>query len=188
MKIYRKLAIQRVLAALVVIVIVVIGGVALYFSLGPKNSDTSTANNSSSSTTLTSKSSLASTNSSVVSSSTRNQTLTLDDSAWPTSGVSTISSTGNYPYWPEGAVWQTLINFNLNAEQRQGVFQLVPDLATNWTVSADAKTYTFDLRQGVNFSNGDPFNAYVVWTNFYLYSYELGNSSTFLVIPSSVQF
>ena len=80
---------------------------------------------------------------------------------------------------PEGAVWQTLINFNLNAEQRHGIFQLVPDLATNWTVSADAKTYTFHLREGVNFSNNDPFNAYVVWTNFYLYSYELGNSTTF---------
>lgn len=76
-------------------------------------------------------------------------------------------------------MWQTLVNFNLAAEQHQGIFQLVPDLATNWTVSSNAETYTFHLRPGVSFSNGDPFNAYVVWTNFYLYSYELGNSSTF---------
>ena len=59
------------------------------------------------------------------------------------------------------------------------MFQIVPDLATNWTVSANGETYTFNLRQGVTFSNGDPFNAYVVWTNFYLYSYELYNSTTF---------
>jgi peptide/nickel transport system substrate-binding protein len=81
--------------------------------------------------------------------------------------------------WTEGAVYQTLINFNLNAEQRQGIFQLVPDLATNWTESSNGETYTFNLRSGVTFSDGAPFNAYVVWTNFYLYYYELGNSTTF---------
>ncbi len=37
--------------------------------------------------------------------------------------------------------------------------QTVPLLAKDWTVSEDEKTYTFRLRQGVKFSNGDPFNA-----------------------------
>lgn len=109
----------------------------------------------------------------------QNETLTIDDSAYPSEGVSTITPSGNYPYWPEGAVWQTLVNFDLQAEQVQGAFQIVPDLAANWTVSSNAETYTFHLRPGVTFSNGDPFNSYVVWTNFYLYSYELGNSTTF---------
>jgi peptide/nickel transport system substrate-binding protein len=35
----------------------------------------------------------------------------------------------------------------------------VPDLATSYTASADAKTYTFTLRQGVTFANGDPVTA-----------------------------
>ena len=35
----------------------------------------------------------------------------------------------------------------------------VPDLATSYTVSPDAKTYTFKLRQGVRFANGDPLTA-----------------------------
>ncbi|MDA4130370.1 MAG: ABC transporter substrate-binding protein, partial [Thaumarchaeota archaeon] len=153
------------------------------------SSPASTSNSSSSSSLSTSFSSTSSstTSNQVTSSSTlstssaanQNQTLTVEDSAWPNVGVSTINPGGNYPVWTEGSVYQTLVNFNLNAEQRQGIFQIVPDLATNWTVSANAETYTFHLRQGVTFSNGDPFNAYVVWTNFYLYYYELGNSTTF---------
>ena len=33
------------------------------------------------------------------------------------------------------------------------------DLAENWTVSSDGLHYTFKLRQGVTFHNGDPFTA-----------------------------
>jgi peptide/nickel transport system substrate-binding protein len=40
-------------------------------------------------------------------------------------------------------------------------------LAENWTVSPDGMTYTFSLRPGVTFSNGDPFNAYVMWFSMY---------------------
>jgi ABC-type transport system substrate-binding protein len=43
--------------------------------------------------------------------------------------------------------------------------KIVGDLATSWTVSPNGKTYTFQLRKGVTFSNGDPFTAQdVVWT------------------------
>lgn len=44
---------------------------------------------------------------------------------------------------------------------------LVPVVASSWTSSADGLTYTFLLRNGVTYSNGDPFNAYVVWYNIY---------------------
>lgn len=36
---------------------------------------------------------------------------------------------------------------------------VIPGLATSWTVSADRRTYTFDLVKGAKFSNGSPFTA-----------------------------
>lgn len=41
-----------------------------------------------------------------------------------------------------------------------------PWLATKWTISPDGKTYTFDLKQGVTFADGTPFNALAVIANF----------------------
>jgi peptide/nickel transport system substrate-binding protein len=46
---------------------------------------------------------------------------------------------------------------------REGNF--VPGLATKWDVSPDGKVYTFHLRKGVTFHNGEPFNAAVAKWN-----------------------
>jgi len=35
----------------------------------------------------------------------------------------------------------------------------IPELATEWSISDDGTEYTFKLRQGVKFHNGEPFNA-----------------------------
>jgi len=43
--------------------------------------------------------------------------------------------------------------------------KIVPKLATSWTQSADNKTLTFKLRQGVKFQDGEPFNAAAVKAN-----------------------
>ena len=44
---------------------------------------------------------------------------------------------------------------------------LNPVLASSWVESPNGMNYTFNLRSGVYFSNGDPFNAYVVWYEIY---------------------
>jgi peptide/nickel transport system substrate-binding protein len=45
-------------------------------------------------------------------------------------------------------------------------YSLVPDLATSYSVTDGGLTLTVHLRQGVTFSNGDPFNASVVAFNW----------------------
>ena len=41
-----------------------------------------------------------------------------------------------------------------------------PLLAESWEISPDLKTYTFKLRKGVKFQNGEPFNAKAVKFSF----------------------
>ena len=45
-------------------------------------------------------------------------------------------------------------------------FKIVPKLATKWETSADGKTWTFTLRDGVKFHDGTDFNADAVVFNF----------------------
>jgi peptide/nickel transport system substrate-binding protein len=47
-------------------------------------------------------------------------------------------------------VYDTLLSYN-----REKMDEFVPQLATDWTISSDAKTYTFSIRKGVRFHNGD---------------------------------
>ena len=37
--------------------------------------------------------------------------------------------------------------------------EIIPDLAESWDISEDGKKYTFNLRKGIKFSNGDPVKA-----------------------------
>jgi oligopeptide transport system substrate-binding protein len=71
---------------------------------------------------------------------------------------------GDFPtldpvYWedlqsaiPMQAIYDTLVTYPLNGSS------VVPDLAT-WTVSPNGLVYTFHLKHGVRFSNGDPVTA-----------------------------
>ena len=55
-------------------------------------------------------------------------------------------------------VYQTLTMYNgTSLTNFSGI------LAKNWTVSPDGLHWNFTLQTGVHFSNGDPFNAYVMW-------------------------
>jgi peptide/nickel transport system substrate-binding protein len=59
------------------------------------------------------------------------------------------------------------VTFGLTNGTRANYSDIIPVLATNWTESSNGLNYTFNLRNGVYYSNGDQFNAYVVWYNVY---------------------
>ena len=42
----------------------------------------------------------------------------------------------------------------------------MPALATSWKASDERRTWTFNLRKGVKFHDGTPFNAAAVCANF----------------------
>ncbi|VWX57300.1 Peptide/nickel transport system substrate-binding protein [Burkholderiales bacterium 8X] len=52
-------------------------------------------------------------------------------------------------------VFETLTKINADGS-------VTPLLAESWEISPDLRTYTFKLRQGVKFQNGEPFNAQTV--------------------------
>ena len=61
-----------------------------------------------------------------------------------------------------------------------GTTRIAPELATSWEASDDGLTWTFQLREGVTFHDGEPFNAEAVCFNFdrwYNFSGPLQNSS-----------
>jgi len=62
----------------------------------------------------------------------------------------TISFSGQEPL-------QTLLYNGLTKYAPDGTVQ--PDLATKWKSSKDMKTWTFTLRQGVEYASGRPFTA-----------------------------
>ncbi|MEE6272320.1 TIGR04028 family ABC transporter substrate-binding protein [Georgenia sp. MJ206] len=62
--------------------------------------------------------------------------------------------------------------------------EIEPWIATDWEVSADATEYTFNLRDGVTFSDGTPLDADVVAKNFDLYG--LGDAERGLTVSEAI--
>jgi peptide/nickel transport system substrate-binding protein len=56
-------------------------------------------------------------------------------------------------------IYETLTKINSDGS-------VTPLLAESWEISPDLKTYTFKLRKGVKFHNGEPFNAQAVKFSF----------------------
>jgi len=56
--------------------------------------------------------------------------------------------------------------FDTLLQNKPGTADVVGSLADKWTPSNDGKTWTFDLKKGVKFSDGTPFDAAAVCFNF----------------------
>jgi peptide/nickel transport system substrate-binding protein len=56
--------------------------------------------------------------------------------------------------------------FNTLVRAKPGATDVEPDLATTWSVSPDGLVWTFQLRRGVTFQDGTPWNAEAAKFNF----------------------
>jgi peptide/nickel transport system substrate-binding protein len=63
-------------------------------------------------------------------------------------------------WWTIGQTHEGLLSLNPRTEEVE------PGLASSWTVSANGLVYTFKLRQGVTFTDGEKFNAKAVKQSF----------------------
>ena len=151
---------SRVVAAVVIIVIIVIAAVgALYFAtLRPTGVNTTTNTNSISATTTTTSIGSSTSTSNSFSSST---SLVVEEGTQPDSVDPAVEFTtpGNEV---TSNVYQGLV-----APNGQSTTSYVGEPASNWTASPNQMTWDFNLRHGVHFSNGDIFNAYVMWYSLY---------------------
>lgn len=158
----RKAISKPILAGLIVVLIVIVA-VAGYVILPSPTTTTSTTASSSTSGNMV-------------------NTLVIDANNWPAGDLNQLYSVNEIPWpnWLTYSVYQPLVAVNATAEYGEGVVQYNPGLAENWTVSADGRTYTFNLRNNVKFSDGNPFNAYQVWMEMYGFIYLSGNSTGWL--------
>jgi len=157
-------AVGRTSAAIAVVVIVIIAAVGIYFVSQPATPS------------MTSSSTMGQSGSS----SPTHDTLVMDAWSWPFPGdLNQLEGAccGPWPNYLQYTVYQPLVMMDAAAEMQNGTFIYQPGLAANWTASPDKTTYTFNLRQDVKFSNGDPFNAYQVWMEEYGFYYLSGNST-----------
>ena len=174
-------AISRLAAvAILILIVVAAGATVLYVDSRQGSASTSTSTSTTASSTTSTSSS---TSSSSTTASAFKQSLTIEDAVWPSDGLNLLYAPDELPYpgWLTDSVYQSLVTVNESAEYGTGTIQFLPGMADNWTVSGNGEVYTFNLRQGVNFSNGDPFNSYQVWMTMYSYYYLTSNSSDWLV-------
>jgi peptide/nickel transport system substrate-binding protein len=88
--------------------------------------------------------------------------------------LTVLEATGYSGDWPDGLDPATNIDGAADQDYMDAVFgelfelgpkgAVIPDLATGYSITSDAKTITLNLRPGVKFTDGTPFNAAaVVW-------------------------
>jgi|GEM_PF-166834 peptide/nickel transport system substrate-binding protein len=159
---------KTIVAAIVVVVIVLVAALYIAETRHPvvatsetSSSSTTTTQSLSASTTPTTSTSTTSTTASIVPPPPTKTSLVVEEGEQPDSLDPAVTFTT--PGWEVvEQIYQGLVMPN-----GESVTSYVGVLAQNWTVSSDGMTYTFNLRHGVKFSNGDPFNAYDIWFSIY---------------------
>ena len=108
-------------------------------------------------------------------------TLIIDENHYPFTSVNQLLGIMMMP-WPNVMLfthYQTLVVTDLTEQFDNNNIIYKPSLATSWDITNQQK-YTFHLREGVTFHNGDAFNAYQVWAWMYGHYWMGGNETNFM--------
>ena len=156
---------SRTVIVIAVVVIIIVAGIAVYAAglTGGGSTTSSTTSHTSTSTGsgTSSTSTTTTTTPTTTTTSIAQNSLVVEEGLQPDSLDPAV--TFQTPGWEVvDQVYQGLLTFNGTSST-----SYLPELASNWTMSASGLNYTFSLRHGVTFSNGDPFNAYVQWYSIY---------------------
>ncbi|HZW58445.1 MAG TPA: ABC transporter substrate-binding protein [Nitrososphaerales archaeon] len=175
-------AVSRAAVAVIIVVIIIIAAAGGYFALSQQKGTTTTSSSSSSSSSATQTTTSTSSTGSATQTTSTGSTSSSSSSTTTSSASSQnvpnpgkiVYETSNQPSSVDPALWSdagsATIQFNVyeTLMQYQGNVssQVVPWLASNYTVSSDGLTYTVNLRQGITFQDGSPFNATAVVFSF----------------------
>jgi ABC-type transport system substrate-binding protein len=97
----------------------------------------------------------------LASGSTQTQIVIAQTGPAPSEGLNPWITTSYYDLTVWGAVFDGLAE-----RQDMNTKAMVPALATGWSVAADGKTWTVNLRHGVTWHDGAKFNATDVWFTY----------------------
>ena len=89
----------------------------------------------------------------------KKDTLTLGMTLEPTGLDPTAGAASSIAEVTHYSIYESLTKINSDGS-------VTPLLAEKWEVSPDLRTYTFILRKGIKFHNGEPFNAAAVKFSF----------------------
>jgi len=174
---------MSILIVIILVVLIVVAS-ALVQTVFLRSSSSSSSASTSTSIRSTTLSTTAST-SRLSTSSVTTTTTTTSPCPCPTNNSALVDDSWTAPYDsldPQSGflttdgffanVFQGLVQFNGSDSNH-----VVPSIASNWSASEDFKHWTFAIRSGVIFSNGDPVNAYTGWFSWqrgYLLNAPLG--------------
>ena len=142
-----RLAISRIATIGIVIILVVAAGIGAYF-ISTSSKSTTTASTSSTGTSTF-----------VLNPSNKSQLI--DES--PAAAYDSLDPAVGF-FVTDGYfanVFQGLVQYNGSSGT-----EVLPSLASSWTISSSYENYTFAMRTNTWFSNKDPINAYVAWFSF----------------------
>lgn len=155
---FSKSAISTSASIGIVVILVIAAAVGVYYYTtlpSPSSSSSTTGSSTTSHSTTTSKTTAA------------------NEPSFVTDNTLVYETAGNFQWLdPSVSYYQADYGIFQNVFEKllwyngDNSTQLIPWLATNYTTSADGKTWTFNLRQGINFADGTPFNATSVWFSF----------------------